>query len=140
MLEMLWSIARGEVGVHGSKIPTSTDRVRALEMIGAHLGMWGVDPGAERRRMSEPTRWMLGFFVHGGEWADGRSEVGFPPYEFWHADQQACADAGEQVLRARGDTRNWIAHGHPDPFEVGAGRHPGGQWLLSMKDLRTGGS
>ena len=91
--------------------------------------------------MSETVRWMLGFFVHGDdeEFASGRTESGFPKYKFWHSDQRACAAAGERVLRellVGGDTRDWVAHGHPDPFEVGAGRHPGGQWLRRMRELR----
>ena len=33
-------------------------------------------------------------------------------------------------LKERGDIRDWKAVGHPDPFAVGVGRHPGGQWIL----------
>ena len=86
---------------------------------------------------NQTVRWMLGFYVR----RSGRmhlQEPGFPEFEFWHRDRGACESEGRRVLRElreRGDTRDWLAYGHPDPIEVGAGRHPGGQWLQKLSDL-----
>ena len=41
-----------------------------------------------------------------------------------------------ELREVREDQRDWVAAGHPDPREVGAGRHPGGQWLLRYGDLK----
>ena len=50
------------------------------------------------------------------------------------ASQQNGLDRGGarvlQELKERGDDRHWKAAEHPDPREVGAGRHPGGRWIL----------
>lgn len=82
----------------------------------------------------ESVRWMVTFFHPGGRRQD---EPDFPKVDFWYptkkASKKASMEAGERVLKElkdRGDTRDWIAAGHPDPREVGAGRHPGGQWIL----------
>ena len=87
--------------------------------------------------MVESVRWMLGFYRRGGNvdvhrWQE---ESEFPKFDFWHPDFEACQAAGLRVLRQliqEGDNRDWIAYGHPDPFEVGAGRYPGGQWIESL--------
>ena len=69
-----------------------------------------------------------------------RNEPDFPDVEFWHPDRQSARTEAARVLvelrEERGDERDWVAAGHPDPFEVGAGRHPGGQWILRYKDLK----
>ena len=77
---------------------------------------------------------MLGFM-----WSDGgpNCELDFPDFEFWHADRETSKAEGRRVLaklRSRADERDWIAFGHPDPHEVGAGRHPGGQWIIHGKE------
>ena len=82
------------------------------------------------------VRWMLGFFVHNGE--GDKHEPNFPTFDFWQPDRDTCEAEGRRILlelRNRGDERNWIAYGHPDPYEVGAGRHPGGQWMQRLRDL-----
>lgn len=82
------------------------------------------------------VRWILGFIVHNGE--GDRRELSFPLFDFWQPDRASCEAEGRRILlelRKRGDERNWIAYGHPDPYEVGAGRHPGGQWIQRLKDL-----
>ena len=79
---------------------------------------------------SSSVRWMVVFFHSKGGW---REESDFPRVERWHPNKTASMEAGARVLqelKERGDKRDWIAAGHPDPFEVGAGRHPGGQWIL----------
>ena len=72
-----------------------------------------------------------------------RDEVGFPSVKFWHPDRESAREEAARVLMVlreeRGDDRDWVAAGHPDPFEVGAGRHPGGQWILRYRDLRRDG-
>lgn len=65
---------------------------------------------------------------------DIRFERNFPMFEFWHANEEASLEEGRRVLgelRSNGDDRDWKAAGFPDPFEVGAGRHPGSSWILS---------
>ena len=90
--------------------------------------------------MAESTRWMLGFY-----WNDtdgvGHGAVGepnFPEYAFWHSDREVCQAAGLQVLcqlAQQGDGRDWIAHGHPDPFEVGRGAAQPDQWIRHLSQL-----
>ena len=78
----------------------------------------------------DSVRWMLTFYHSKGGFRD---EPDFPPVEFWHPNKQASMDAGARVLRElkeRGDVRDWKAVGHPDPFAVGVGNHPGGQWVM----------
>ena len=73
---------------------------------------------------------------------DGGSanEPDFPEVEFWHPDRQTAKTEAARVLvelrDEKGDDRDWVAAGHPDPREVGAGRHPGGQWILRYQDLK----
>ena len=86
----------------------------------------------------QETRWMVIFWHSEGSEAD---EHNFPKVEFWHPDRDTSLGEGERVLReliARGDDRDWGAAGYPDPFHVGAGLHPGGQWILSISALKKG--
>ena len=79
---------------------------------------------------SDSVHWMVTFFHSGGRWQE---ESDFPVVDFWYPTKKASMEAGARVLQElkdRGDTRDWKAAGHPDPREVGAGRHPGGQWIL----------
>ena len=89
---------------------------------------------------AKPVRWMLSFWHPGGR---RRDESDFPEVAFWHPDRQSAREEAARVLielrETRNDTRDWVAAGHPDPLEVGAGRHPGGQWILRYSDLRRGG-
>ncbi len=89
---------------------------------------------------AKPVRWMLSFWHPNGGWKD---ESDFPKVEFWHPDRRSARQEAARVLtelwEERGDRREWVAAGHPDPFEVGAGRHPGGQWVLRYGDLGRGG-
>ena len=85
----------------------------------------------------KPVRWMVNFWHPEG---DRTGECDFPKVSFWN-DDRACArkEAARVLIELRekhNDTRDWVAAGHPDPFEVGAGRHPGGQWILRYKDLK----
>ncbi len=82
---------------------------------------------------------MLGFFHSGGA-GQPYQEADFPKVEFWHEDKEECMAEGRRVLMELldcGDTRNWVARGHPDPFAVGAGLTRGDQWILSLSDLRS---
>ena len=91
--------------------------------------------------MNDPktVRWMLSFWHPEGGW---RNELDFPTVAFWHPDRESAREEAARVLvelrEKRGDRRDWVAAGHPDPIEVGVGRHPGGQWILRYKDLRRG--
>ena len=78
----------------------------------------------------DSIRWMLTFYHSEGGFRD---EPDFPEVEFWHPSKRTAMEAGARVLqelKERGDTRDWRAVGHPDPFKVGSGEHPGGQWIL----------
>ena len=78
----------------------------------------------------DSIRWMLTFYHSEG---GSRDEPDFPKVEFWHPNKKASMEAGARILQElkdRGDTRDWKAAGHPDPFKVGSGAHPGGQWIL----------
>ena len=83
------------------------------------------------------VRWMVSFWhPEGGR----RDEPNFPDVEFWHADRETSMVEAARVLielrEVQEDERDWAAAGHPDPFEVGAGRHPGGQWILRYSDMK----
>ena len=86
-----------------------------------------------------PVRWMVSFWHPEG---DSRDEPDFPKVELWHADKRNARVEAARVLielrESRGDDRDWVAAGHPDPLEVGAGRHTGGQWILRYEDLKKG--
>ena len=73
---------------------------------------------------------------------DSKSEPDFPKVELWHSDRPtARAEAARVLIELREslrDERDWVAAGHPDPLEVGAGRHVGGQWILRYEDLEKG--
>lgn len=88
---------------------------------------------------ARPVRWMLSFWHPNG---GSKDESDFPKVEFWHPDRASAREEATRVLielrEERHDTRDWIAAGHPDPLEVGAGRHPGGQWILRYQDLKPG--
>ena len=78
----------------------------------------------------DSVRWMVIFYHSEGGFHD---EPDFPKVDFWHPSKKASMEAGARVLRELkdlGDTRDWKAAGHPDPFKVGSGQHPGGQWIL----------
>ena len=82
---------------------------------------------------------MLSFWHPNGGRKD---ESDFPEVEFWHPDRASAREEATRVLtelrEERRDVRDWVAAGHPDPLEVGAGRHPGGQWILRYQDLKPG--
>ena len=84
-----------------------------------------------------PVRWMVSFWPPDGGSAN---EPDFPEVEFWHPDRLTARAEAARVLvelrEERNDERDWVSAGHPDPFEVGAGRHPGGQWILRYEDLK----
>ena len=84
----------------------------------------------------KPVRWMVSFWHPDG---GSRDETDFPQVDFWHPDRARARKEAARVLRdlreERNDTRDWVAAGHPDPREVGAGHHPGGQWILRYQDL-----
>ena len=82
----------------------------------------------------------------GGGW---KNEADFPKVDFWRPDREppegnlqretSRAEAARVLIElreVREDQREWVAAGHPDPLAVGAGRHPGGQWVLRYSDLK----
>ena len=85
----------------------------------------------------KPVRWMVSFWHPDG---GSRDETDFPQVDFWHPDRARAREEAARVLielrEQRNDTRDWVAAGHPDPREVGAGHHPGGQWILRYSDLK----
>lgn len=87
--------------------------------------------------MEEKIRWILGFY-NKDTYSRYQFHDGFPEFEFWQPDFEAVETEGRRViveLRERGDDSEWIAYAHPDPYAVKDGRHPGGQWLLSSREL-----
>ena len=93
--------------------------------------------GAVGENAMKPDKvgWMLSFWHSKGDW---RGEVDFPDVEFWQPDRKTArveAASALTELRARGDMRDWVAAGHPDPREVAVGNHHGGQWVLRYADL-----
>lgn len=85
----------------------------------------------------EAVRWFLIFWHPEGA---ARDEADFPAVEFWHHDRESARAEAARVLielrEQRGDTRDWTAAGHPDPYAVADGRHPGGQWTLRYRNLQ----
>ena len=88
---------------------------------------------------SQAVRWMLNFRHSEGR---DRDEPDFPEASLWQPDEETARKEAARVLielaEKRGDNREWAAAGHPDPFAVGAGQHPGGQWILRYRDLERG--
>ena len=88
---------------------------------------------------TKTVRWMVSFWHPDGR---SRDESEFPEVAFWHPDRESAREEAARVLielrEERADGRDWVAAGHPDPFEVGAGRHSGGQWILRYDDLEHG--
>ncbi len=85
----------------------------------------------------QTVRWMVHFWHSAGK---DRDEPCFPEIAFWHPDRETAMKQAARVLielaEKRGDNRDWAAAGHPDPFAVASGRHPGGQWILRYGDLK----
>lgn len=85
----------------------------------------------------DSVRWMVSFWHSSG---GSKDDPDFPKVDFWYPDRESARAAAAGVLielrEEREDERDWVAAGHPDPFEVGAGRHPGGQWVLRYSDLK----
>jgi hypothetical protein len=85
------------------------------------------------------VRWMVVFWHPNGE---ARCELDFPEVAFWHPDRRSARQEAARVLtelrEERGDKREWVAAGYPDPMEAGAGNHPLGQWFLRYRDLEHG--
>ena len=85
----------------------------------------------------EPVRWMVSFWHPEG---GSKEEPDFPRVEFGIPISRVPGSRPRGVLielrEERGDERGWVAAGHPDPFEVGVGRHPGGRFILRYGDLK----
>ena len=80
-------------------------------------------------------RWMVNFWHSDG---DRTTEPDFPEVSFWHPNKRTARMEAARVLaelRERGDARDWVAAGYPDPLAVSVSRHFGGRWILSLADL-----
>ena len=85
----------------------------------------------------QEVRWLVHFLHPEGK---DRDEPCFPEIATWQPDEETAMKEAARVLielvEKRGDDRDWAAVGHPDPFAVGSGQHPGGQWILRYGDLK----
>ena len=84
---------------------------------------------------ADEIRWMVVFWHPDG---DRTTEPDFPEASFWYPNKLSARRAAARVLaelRERGDTRDWVAVGYPDPLAVSISRHYGGRWILSLDDL-----
>ena len=86
------------------------------------------------------VRWMVTFWHPDG---DRTAEPNFPKVDFWHPNKRTSRMAAARVLlelRERGDTREWVAAGHPDPFAVGQFGYISASWTLHYSDLESDGN
>lgn len=88
----------------------------------------------------DDVRWMVVFLP-----PDGRrvTDPDFPQVDFWHPDKRTSRIEAARVLwelRERGDTRDWIAAGYPDPLAVGQWGYISTHWTLRYSDLETDGN
>lgn len=85
-------------------------------------------------------RWMVSFWHPDG---DRTTEPNFPKVDFWHPDKPTSRMAAARVLlelRARGDAREWVAAGYPDPFAASRLSNSSPVWLLTYADIETDGN
>ena len=78
----------------------------------------------------EAVRWIC-VFLHSGS-GNPHTEEDFPKFDFWCPDRDSSKAQGERVLRElreRGDGRDWMAAGFPDPFKYPELRSTTG-WFL----------
>ena len=83
------------------------------------------------------VRWMVNFWHPDG---DRTTEPDFPKVDFWHPTKRTAQTAAARVLldlKARGDTREWVAAGYPDPFVVNRVSDFCPVWLLIYEDIET---
>ena len=83
------------------------------------------------------VRWMVTFWHPDG---DRTAEPDFPKVDFWHPDKRTSRMAAARVLwelRERGDTREWVAAGYPDPFAVSRLSNHSPVWLLTYSDIKA---
>ena len=87
------------------------------------------------------VRWMVIFWHPDG---NGGTEPDFPDVDFWHPNKWMSQMEAARVLwelRERGDTRDWVAAGYPDPFEArGVFGYISMSWTLSFSDLESDGN
>lgn len=89
---------------------------------------------------SGKIRWMVSFWHPDG---DRTTETDFPQVDFWHPDKRTSRMAAARVLlelRERGDSREWVAAGYPDPFAASRLSHYSPVWLLTHSDIETDGN
>ena len=86
------------------------------------------------------VKWMVSFWHPDG---DRTAEPDFPKVDFWHPDKRTSRMEAARVLwelRERGDTREWVAVGYPDPFAVGQFGYISASWTLRPADLESDGN
>lgn len=82
--------------------------------------------------MTKTVRWMANVSCPGKSGGDAYHQEDLPRLAFWHPTKEASQAAAQSWLRERmesGDNRDWMAFGHPDPYEVAARRLNGGECL-----------
>ena len=85
-------------------------------------------------------RWMVNFWHSDG---DRTTEPDFPEAPFWHPNKRTARTAAARVLwelKERGDERDWIASGHPDPVEADVWAYISTAWTLSAQDVESDGN
>ena len=85
-------------------------------------------------------RWMVNFWHPDG---DRTTEPDFPEIAFWHPSKWKSQMEAARVLwelRERGDARDWVASGHPDPVEFGGWAYISTAWTLEYSDIESDGN
>ena len=85
-------------------------------------------------------RWMVNFWHADG---DRTTETDFPEIAFWHPSKWASQVEAARVLwelRERGDERDWIASGHPDPVAGGPWAYIRTSWTLDFSEIESDGN
>ena len=85
--------------------------------------------------MDKAVRW-ISVFLHSG--GNPQTEADFPKFDFWCPDRDSSKAQGERglrELRERGDGRDWMAAGFPDPFKYKELRSTTGWFLDPLERL-----
>ncbi len=122
--------------LHGGGQRQARRGVEVAPLAGMSGVLEGFESGTTPTAPPPPeVRWLVHFRHPEGS---DREEPDFPAVSLWHPDEETARKEAARVLvelaEARNDRRDWTAAGHPDPFAVASGQHPGGPWLLRYRD------